>query len=409
MCQMSRNEAFALPKLSCLNIVFMKIRNLNKIVLITLASAICIGITLYAVVLSSRLKEEEDKNMNRWAMATSLLAQNKNFDNDVFDLILQTVKDNTTIPVIVADSAGVIHEYRNLSADGETLTDSRMKEIFEEMKSSGYKIDIPLGDGKMQYLYYSESHLLEQLSYTPAVELGVIVLFVLFAYLVFAKESRADQNKVWIGLARESAHQLGTPITALVGWKELLETTDIDPREVAKGIGDDIQRLSNIAERFSKIGSNADFDSTDIVTTVYRTFDYLRTRVPRGVSLSIENRLEGRDISTPHNTVLIGWVVENLCRNAIDAMEGKGELSIRILEESGHLSIEVCDTGKGMTRGTIRQIFKAGYTTKKRGWGIGLSLTKRIVEQYHKGKIAVKWSEVGKGTIMRVMLGKIGK
>lgn len=386
----------------------MRIKWIYKLLLIALACFISVSIIIYTLMMTMQLRVEEEKKMNHWAEVTRMLATS-DYEGEILDLLLTTVQDNTTIPVIVTDSIGDIKQHRNLSADDSNLSDAQRLKILEEMKQSGYKIDIPLGNGEMQYVYYSDSRLLSQLSYVPIVIIALVVLFVLFAYVVLSRAYRDEQNKVWVGLARETAHQLGTPITALMGWRELLATTDFDRNEVAKGISDDIQRLSNIAERFSKIGSRTEFDSTDIVTTIYKTFDYLKTRVPKGVSLSIENRLDGTSVTTEHNGVLIGWVIENLCRNAMDAMEGKGELSIRILNDSGRLAIEVCDTGRGMTRRVVNQIFKAGFTTKKRGWGIGLSLAKRIVEQYHRGKIYVKWSEVGKGTIIRVTLGSIKK
>lgn len=385
----------------------MSIKRINGILLILLSCAICTGIIVYTMMLSSLLKVEEEKNMNRWAMATKMLTVPNDNGNTDFTLALQTVQDNTTIPVVVTDSAGNIITYRNLS--DEELSEEQMLSILQHMQTDGNKIEIPLEAGENQYLYYLDSQLIDRLAYMPVVILGLVVLFVLFAYVVFSKASKSEQNMVWIGLARESAHQLGTPISALEGWKELLESTDIDRCEVAKGIGDDVKRLGNIAERFSKIGSRTEYDSEDIVSTIYKTYDYLHTRVPRGVILSIENRFDGVNIKTPHNTVLMSWVIENLCRNSIDAMDGKGELSVRIFEDSGRLAIDVSDTGKGIPRGLVRQIFKTGFTTKKRGWGIGLSLAKRIVEQYHKGKISVKWSEVGKGTIMRVTLGKISR
>lgn len=380
---------------------------INRLLLITFASAICLGIIIFSFVFSKRLKEEENKNMTRWAMATSLLATSNSIDGDVMKLLLQTVQDNTTIPVIVTDSEGRIILDRNLSIGDDVIPKEEKNEILAQMRTEGHMIEIPLETGEKQLLYYSDSHLLKQLSYMPIISLGMVLFFVIFAYMVISKANKSEQDKVWIGLARESAHQLGTPITALEGWKELLEDTDIDRNEVAKGIGEDIRRLSNIAERFSKIGSNTEFDSNDIAATISHIVDYLRRRASHNIDISFVNDFEGRKVNTPHNTVLIGWVIENLCRNSIDAMEGRGQLTVRLLEDSGRLAIDITDTGKGMNKKMSRQIFKAGFTTKQRGWGIGLSLSKRIIEQYHKGKIFVRSTDIGKGTVMRVVLCQI--
>ena len=229
----------------------------------------------------------------------------------------------------------------------------------------------------------------------------MVIIFCLLAFFIFSQIKRAEQDKVWIGLALETAHQLGTPITALSGWTELMRTADIDMPTAANEIEHDTIRLKSIADRFSKIGSTPELEMIPIVPTIKHSVDYLKTRLPENISISIS---ANNDIRTPHNPTLLEWAIENLCRNSADAIEGSGKIDISIHQHKARAIIDVADTGKGMSRKAARHIFEAGYTTKERGWGIGLALTKRIVCEYHKGKIYVANTEIGKGTTIRMVI-----
>ena len=351
--------------------------------------------------LVKKLELEERNKMEIWAAATSELASSESDSN--FDLILTIIQSNTTIPVIVAENNEII-QYSNITINS-TDTARYLANKLEEMQKKGSVIDIDLGNGEKQTLYYEDSVLLKQLSYYPYIQLLVVALFVLIAYVGLVSVKRAEQNKVWVGLSKETAHQLGTPISSLMAWVELLKINDnVDPTIVGD-MYKDVKRLSTIAERFSKIGSIPDKELIYINELLDDTCNYMSTRISNRVNLNLHMPQDAEGTMACRS--LIEWVIENLCKNAVDAMEGKGEINVTLTSDNKHIYIDVSDTGKGIARKEFDTIFKPGYTTKKRGWGLGLTLAKRIVEEYHNGRIYVKESEVGQGTTFRIELNKI--
>ncbi|MBQ5750536.1 MAG: HAMP domain-containing histidine kinase [Bacteroidaceae bacterium] len=351
--------------------------------------------------LVKKLELEERNKMEIWAAATSELASSESDSN--FDLILTIIQSNTTIPVIVAENNEII-QYSNITINS-TDTARYLANKLEEMQKKGSVIDIDLGNGEKQTLYYEDSVLLKQLSYYPYIQLLVVALFVLIAYVGLVSVKRAEQNKVWVGLSKETAHQLGTPISSLMAWVELLKINDnVDPTIVGD-MDKDVKRLSTIAERFSKIGSIPDKELIYINELLDDTCNYMSTRISNRVNLNLHMPQDAEGTMACRS--LIEWVIENLCKNAVDAMEGKGEINVTLTSDNKHIYIDVSDTGKGIARKEFDTIFKPGYTTKKRGWGLGLTLAKRIVEEYHNGRIYVKESEIGQGTTFRIELNKI--
>ena len=351
--------------------------------------------------LVKKLELEERNKMEIWAAATSELASGESHSN--FDLILTIIQSNTTIPVIVADNNEIV-QYSNITINN-TDTARYLAHKLEDMQRNGSAIDIDLGNGEKQTLYYEDSVLLKQLSYYPYIQLLVMTLFALIAYIGLVSVKRAEQNKVWVGLSKETAHQLGTPISSLMAWVELLKINEnVDPA-IVSDMDKDVKRLSTIAERFSKIGSIPDKELIYINELLDETCNYMSTRISNRVKLNLHLPQDAE--GTMACRALIEWVVENLCKNAVDAMEGKGEINVTLTSDNKHIYIDVSDTGKGIARKEFETIFKPGYTTKKRGWGLGLTLAKRIIEEYHKGHIFVKESEIGIGTTFRIVLNKI--
>ena len=351
--------------------------------------------------LVKKLELEERNKMEIWAAATSELASGESHSN--FDLILTIIQSNTTIPVIVADNNEIV-QYSNITINN-TDTARYLAHKLEDMQRNGSAIDIDLGNGEKQTLYYEDSVLLKQLSYYPYIQLLVMTLFALIAYIGLVSVKRAEQNKVWVGLSKETAHQLGTPISSLMAWVELLKINEnVDPA-IVNDMDKDVKRLSTIAERFSKIGSIPDKELIYINELLDETCNYMSTRISNRVKLNLHLPQDAE--GTMACRALIEWVVENLCKNAVDAMEGKGEINVTLTSDNKHIYIDVSDTGKGIARKEFETIFKPGYTTKKRGWGLGLTLAKRIIEEYHKGHIFVKESEIGIGTTFRIVLNKI--
>ena len=350
--------------------------------------------------LVKKLELEERNKMEIWAAATSELASGESHSN--FDLILTIIQSNTTIPVIVADNNEIV-QYSNITINNAD-TARYLAHKLEDMQRNGSAIDIDLGNGEKQTLYYEDSVLLKQLSYYPYIQLLVMTLFALIAYIGLVSVKRAEQNKVWVGLSKETAHQLGTPISSLMAWVELLKINEnVDPA-IVNDMDKDVKRLSTIAERFSKIGSIPDKELIYINELLDETCNYMSTRISNRVKLNLHLPQDAE--GTMACRALIEWVVENLCKNAVDAMEGKGEINVTLTSDNKHIYIDISDTGKGIARKEFETIFKPGYTTKNRGWGLGLTLAKRIVEEYHSGRIYVKESEVGIGTTFRIELNK---
>jgi signal transduction histidine kinase len=378
-----------------------------KLYLILFAAIIGIGSLLYTNRLVKLLADEEKKKIELWAEATRRLADlsditEPNFRQNDPGFPLQVVEFNTTIPVIIADQEDNIMAHRNLDSLKMENPDYSKRQL-EKMKSEIEPIEIDLGDGIVQYVYYRNSTLLVQLTYYPYIQLGVILLFILVAYLAFSASRHAEQNQVWVGLSKETAHQLGTPTSSLMGWVEILKEKHPDKKLVSE-LEKDAGRLEEITERFSKIGSKPVLKNANILEVLKESVEYLESRTSDGVTFSFDT--DSKDHVVPINRVLFQWVVENLCKNSVDAMEGKGTIKISVSDKLKQVFIDFEDSGKGIPKNRHKTIFKPGYTTKRRGWGLGLSLAKRIIEIYHKGKIFVLNSETGKGAVIRIILHK---
>ncbi len=369
-----------------------------KLYLFLFAAIIGIGSLLYTNRLVKLLAQEEKNKIELWAEATRRLADMSDFTESYnpqmdIELPLQVVEYNTTIPVMIVDQEDNIVIHRNLDSL-KMLNPEYGKRQLEKMKSEVEPIEIDL-DGIFQYVYYRNSTLLVQLTYYPYIQLGVILLFILMAYLAFSASRRAEQNQVWVGLSKETAHQLGTPTSSLIGWVELLKEKHPDKKLVSE-LEKDAGRLEEITERFSKIGSKPVLKNANILEVLKESVSYLESRTSDGVRFSFD--ADSKDHVVPINRALFQWVVENLCKNSVDAMEGNGSINISVSDQGKQVFIDFEDTGKGIPKNRHKTIFKPGYTTKRRGWGLGLSLAKRIIEIYHKGKIFVLNSEAGKGT-----------
>ena len=272
----------------------------------------------------------------------------------------------------------------------------------EKMKSDNQPIIIDLGNGSTNRIYYKDSIILSQLIYYPFIQLGFIILFIMVSYLALSSSRKAEQNRVWLGLSKETAHQLGTPTTSLTGWVELLKT-NYPELPVTKELALDVKRLEKVTERFSRIGSKPLLTQDNILALIQNSVNYLKSRSSSKVLFVLPFTADD-EINLPVNPALFEWVIENVCKNGIDAMEGDGEITIKVEEEEKYAIIDISDTGKGLPKSSWKKIFSPGYTTKKRGWGLGLSLAKRIIEEYHHGRIFVKSSEPGKGTCIRIMM-----
>lgn len=346
---------------------------------------------------------EERKNVELWAEATQKLVNSDLNSNLDFTFLVDILNRNTTIPIIVTDSLDQIRDTRNITFSDSNREKVLLREL-HKMKDENDPIIISVSETETQYLYYRSSILLENLKYYPLVQFAVIILFILVAYLAFSSSRNAEQNQVWVGMSKETAHQLGTPISSLMAWVELLKMQNID-ESLIQEFEKDTQRLEKITERFSKIGSVPELTRTDVAETIRSTVAYLKTRSSAKVKYLLGFGDEAI-FEVPLNASLFSWVIENLCKNAIDAMNNIGTIQISIVEKGDQIMIDVADTGKGISKSYFKTVFQPGFTSKKRGWGLGLSLAKRIVENYHKGKIFVKHSEINKGTTFRIILQK---
>ena len=369
-----------------------------------LLSAILIGaFTLwYTNGFIDELKQGERKKMEIWAEAIRVLTvSNGNESNAMMNLINMVIAENKTIPVILTDTSNNVLSHNNLPASS-TIDDESITAELLEMQQHGYSIVINLGDGDRQTLYYQDSILLQQLTWFPLIQLLVVSIFIIVAYLAFSGTRKAEQDQVWVGMAKETAHQLGTPTSSLLAWIDLLKMKMSDS-ELITEMEKDVARLRVITDRFSKIGAHTELSPVILEKEIATTLDYLKKRTSSQVSFQL-NAPKDQLISAKINPVLFEWVIENLCKNAIDAMEGKGFITINIQTVKKQVWIDVKDTGKGIARNQFKTVFQPGFTTKKRGWGLGLTLVKRIVEQYHKGKIYVADSQPGSGTTFRIIL-----
>ncbi|WNM19389.1 sensor histidine kinase [Flavobacterium capsici] len=345
-------------------------------------------------------KNEERIKMELWAESMKTLI-NADPEKDDVELPRQIMSNNTTIPIILVEN-GVIINHNNID---EEIISSKVKldAFLDKLKKENEPVKFEYDPGKFQYVYYGNSSLLNKLKYYPVALLLIIFLFGAVVYNFYRSTKMATQNKLWAGMAKETAHQIGTPLSSLIGWLEIMKADNVDETIVAE-IEKDINRLQTITDRFSKIGSEPVLEIKDIVAETRDSFDYLQSRFSNQIEFSF--KAPKKPILVSFNPALHSWTIENLVKNAIDAMKGRGKLALTIKEEGAFVKIKVTDTGKGIPKKEFRKVFEPGFTTKKRGWGLGLSLTKRIVEDYHKGKIKVSESEVGKGTSMQVSFKK---
>lgn len=382
-----------------------KIRHIKIFLVIT---AVIIAVVSLAVSnsLVSELAAEEHNKMEVWAEAMRSL--NMADDNTDLTLVLKVINENNTIPVIVTDDKGNVQTFRNVKLKGTNLTDSMecAATISKHLIDEGKAIRITLGDSaKDGYINvcYDESVMLKRLAAYPYIQLGVVMLFVIVAIFALLTSKKAEQNNVWVGLSKETAHQLGTPISSLMAWTEILKENYPDDTLIPE-MDKDVKRLELIADRFSKIGSRPETVQASLSAVLEHVIEYMDRRTSSKVKF-IKDFHDG-DITVRINAALFEWVIENLCKNAVDAMEGNGTITFTTAQTADKVIIEVSDTGKGIRKKDINNVFKPGFTTKKRGWGLGLSLAKRIIEEYHKGRISVKSSEPGRGTTFRIELWK---
>jgi len=378
-------------------------KNKRRWQLILFIAAVIIGMAslLYTNRLVKKMARQEQLKAGMLANAWTQIV-NAGPEDGTLDFFAGVIEDNETIPVIVTDSLDNIVLTRNL--DSVRLSNPRyVAKQLGKMKEHADAVIIPLPPSDRQFLYHNQSVLLTRLQFYPYIQLGIVLLFIMVAYLAFRVSGKFEENQVWVGLTRETAHQLGTPISSLMSWVEMMKIRNGD-REMLTELEKDVTRLEKITERFSKIGSKPVMTGQDISMVIRTAVNYIKTRSSDKVKFSLN--LPATPVVIPLNAALFEWVIENLCKNAIDALQGEGNIEITISSMSQLVQIDISDSGKGIPKSMFTSIFKPGFTTKKKGWGLGLSLVKRIIEQYHEGRIFVYQSEINKGTIFRILLNK---
>jgi signal transduction histidine kinase len=368
--------------------------------LFIMASIFIVGLILWNTYsFFNQLKENEREKMQIWAAAQTEL-QNDNKDAVVSETALEVIRSNTTTPMLVYSHKEGVYTGRNISA--RRVKTSSQKERLVTQFSSEYKpIEIRYNEELLATIYYGNSPIINKLKYYPAVLILILFLFIAAIYLFYQTSISSQQNKLWAGMAKETAHQIGTPLSSLVGWAEILKTENVNQEYVAE-IEKDIDRLQTITERFSKIGSVPKLEKTDLVSVTKSAFDYLERRSSKLIKFKLE--LPNEEVFVKLNPQLYGWTIENLVKNGIDAMKGKGTISISIKTNSKMALVHIEDTGKGIQKRNFKKVFRPGHTSKKRGWGLGLSLANRIISEYHNGKIRVLKSNMDTGTTMEISL-----
>jgi len=378
-----------------------RFKTFGKFFLLLFAVLIGMGSLIYTENLVRKLKVEERKNIELWAEATRLLSLPDTSQNVEF--LSTIIENNNTVPVILTDETDSIISSRNFDSH-KTKDQNYIRKELRKIKEENKPIINNLENGHFNLIYYKDSIILTMLIFYPYIQLGLIILFILVSYLAFRSSRKAQQNQVWVGMSKETAHQLGTPTSSLAGWIEILQNKYPDI-SITGELARDVERLEKVTERFSRIGSKPSLTRENIVSIVTQTIEYLKSRASSKVRFIYDSGNK-KEIFVPVNPALFEWVIENVSKNAIDAMEGSGEITIRIAETEKHALIDISDTGKGIPKSAFNKIFNPGFTTKQRGWGLGLSLAKRIVEEYHNGKIFVRHSEVGKGSCIRIIMNK---
>mgnify|MGYP001280162161 CR=1 FL=1 len=371
-----------------------KKKQLWKVFLLMGAIIIAFASLMYTNSLVKRLAKEESKKVELIAEATKRLISETGDITFYHDIIL----GNSTVPVILVDDNENVITWRNLDSTQVNNNTEYISQKLKDMKANRAPIEIPVYADEKQYIYFEHSILIDLLSYYPYMQLSIIGLFVVISYFAFSSSRNAEQNQVWVGMSKETAHQLGTPLSSLMGWVEYLKTTKVDA-SIVNEISKDVSRLETITNRFSKIGSDPKFETVSVKKVIESVISYLRLRISDKVKITVVcDDFHCLKLCVP----LFEWVIENLTKNAVDAMEGQGDFSISIEKVKNQLIIDLKDTGKGIAKKDFKKVFKPGFTSKKRGWGLGLSLVRRIIEEHHYGKIFVKSSDVGLGTVFRI-------
>ena len=382
--------------------IYLK-RRRGKILLLIVAVMIGLASLLYTNWLTKKLELEERNKVELWANAIEQISSTKELNSEYLGFLLEVTQKNKTIPIIVLNADGSFNSDANITYS-ENRKEEVLKSELKKMKDYAEPIRINLYEEDYQLFYYRESSILRNLKLYPVIQLIVILIFIVVAYFAFHATQQAEQNQVWVGMSKETAHQLGTPISSLMAWIELLKLKDVD-ENLVKELERDTKRLERITERFSKIGSKPELLKLNVVEVLNSAVSYLKRRSSDKVIFETEYD-KNTSIETPLNAALFSWVIENICKNAIDAMGNNGTITINLKEKDHQVIIDISDTGIGIAKSQQKSVFQPGYSTKKRGWGLGLSLAKRIVEIYHNGKIFIKSSEVGKGTTFRIILNK---
>ena len=370
--------------------------NLYTFILTILLLIVVLSVS-FTTRLANKFAEEEYRKIELWAEATRQLIMADEDDN--IDLILSVMEGNTTIPVYMVDSAHQLLLSRNVREPKHNKEEFYQQKI-NNLRLSQEPIVVQVNEEVTQYIYYEDSILLRRLYWFPYVQLAVIIAFIAIAVIALIMAQRSEQNSLWVGLSKETAHQLGTPISSLNAWNELLKATYPNDALLPQ-MDEDIRRLQMIAERFSKIGSQPTLNQEAILPIVQSAMEYMRVRTSNKITYTLH---ADTDCQVMVCKPLFEWVIENLCKNAIDSMEGKGEITLSLTKQENKVHLDITDTGKGIDRRHFKTIFKPGYTSKKRGWGLGLSLAKRIIEDYHRGKLFVKQSQIGVGSTFRITL-----
>jgi len=380
---------------------FTEKRNISRWVIIAISFVIVVGIIWQTYAFFQIFKTEERAKMELWADSQRTI---NSADLETQDITLPSkiIQKNTTIPIILVQSDSIVGSANIGNSDAE-IDKETLLEYLKTFKKENEPIKMEITAGTFQYLYYGNSKLLNQLKYYPIALLTIIFLFALVVYNFYRSTKMATQNKLWAGMAKETAHQIGTPLSSLIGWIEIMKADNVDETTVVE-IEKDVVRLQTIADRFSKIGSEPALQTCNIVAETRSSYDYLQSRF---TNITFSFQAPEKAIMVSFNPILHSWTIENLVKNAIDAMKGRGKLDVTITEDLKFVKIQVRDSGKGIPKSQFKKVFEPGFTTKRRGWGLGLSLTKRIVEDYHKGRIKVLSSEANRGTIMQVSLPKI--
>jgi signal transduction histidine kinase len=368
-----------------------------------IAIAIVSGTVFYSQYLAKKIASEEKQKVEQWVAASKAIMNNPGMDLTLPSLIRN---EQQSIPIIETNEHDSISGYINLDSAKAVNDKNYLYKKLKAFRSENEPIEIKLSDNPYtaNRYYYGHTILLDEIRYYPLIQLFIVALFIFFAFYSITVRNKATQNQLWAGMAKETAHQLGTPVSSLDGWVEMLKENNTDPK-IVNEIQKDVNRLKLVSDRFGKIGSKPHLENLNLVFQVEHMVEYIRRRSSDKVRFTIDTQ-SANYIDAKISAPLFDWVIENLLKNALDAMEGKGEIHINIQQQEKEIIIDVADTGKGISKNNLQKVFKPGFTTKKRGWGLGLSLSKRIIEQYHKGELFVKQSEANKGTTFRIVLKK---